>query len=51
MASSKKKAAPIEAPKPTAAAREKDKEEQPPVFRVDLGESIPTPPLKTVTDK
>jgi hypothetical protein len=38
-------------PKPTAAGREKDKEEQPHVFRVDLGEALPTPPIRTATDK
>ena len=58
---SRKKAAPKEAasqaaaatavPTPTAAAREKDKEEQPHVFRVDLGQSLPTPPIRTATDK
>jgi hypothetical protein len=39
-----------EAPKPTAASKEKDKEEQPHTVRVDLGESLPTPPIKTATD-
>lgn len=45
----KKKAAP-EAPKATAASRAKDAEEQPDTFRVDLGESIPTPKIPTATD-
>lgn len=40
----------VEGPKPTAASKEKDKEEQPHVFRVDLGESLPTPPIRTATD-
>lgn len=39
-----------EAPKQTAASKEKDKEEESPVFRVDLGESLPTPPIPTATD-
>lgn len=40
------------APKPTAAAKEKDKEEQPHTFRVDLGESLPPQaPFPTATDK
>ena len=42
---------PTEAPKPTAATREADKEEKPHVFRVDLGQSLPTPRFKTATDK
>lgn len=53
MASAKKNAAPATAavePKPTAASREKDKEAASPVFRVDLGESLPTPPIPTATD-
>jgi hypothetical protein len=37
-------------PKPTAASREADKIEPAPVFRVDLGESLPTPPIPTATD-
>lgn len=37
--------------KPSKAALEKDKEEGPKVYRADLGESIPTPLLKTATDK
>lgn len=34
----------------TAASKEKDKEEKAPTFRVDLGESLPTPPIRTATD-
>ena len=46
----KKKA--VEAPKPTAAAVAKDKEEKPAVFRVDLGEALPPQaPTPTATDK
>ena len=37
-------------PTPTAAAREADKVEPAPVFRVDLGEALPTPPIRTATD-
>lgn len=40
-----------EPPKPNAATREADKiEEAPHVFRVDLGQSLPTPPIRTATD-
>jgi hypothetical protein len=45
--------APAEAvvPQSTAASREMDKlEENKPVFRVDLGQALPTPPLRTATD-
>ena len=37
-------------PTPTAASREKDREEKVPTFRVDLGESVPTAPIRTATD-
>ena len=37
-------------PTPTAASREADKQERAPTFRVDLGEALPTPPLRTATD-
>lgn len=37
-------------PIPTKASREADKQEPAPVFRVDLGEALPTPPLRTATD-
>jgi hypothetical protein len=37
-------------PIPTKASREADKQAPAPVFRVDLGEALPTPPLKTATD-
>ena len=43
----KKKPAAAKAPepaKPTAAAKEKDKEEKAQVFRADLGESLPPQP-------
>jgi len=46
----KKEPAAAKAPKPTTAALEKDKEPKPAVYRADLGESIPTPPVKTATD-
>ena len=46
-----KKVEAAEAPKPTAATREADKAEQPHVYRVDLGQSLPTPRFKTATDK
>ena len=39
-------------PQPNAATREADKlEEKAPTFRVDLGQGLPTPPIKTATDK
>lgn len=47
MAASKKAA---EAPKATAASKAKDAEEKPNEYRVDLGESIPTPRIPTATD-
>jgi hypothetical protein len=55
---SKKADAPTEAqvlaaepPKPNAATREADKlEEGQHVFRVDLGQALPTPPIRTATD-
>lgn len=47
----KKQAAAPKAPAPSKAAKEKDAEEKPTVYRVDLGEAIPTHPLKTATDK
>ena len=38
-------------PQPTPASREMDKiAEDKPVFRVDLGQGLPTPPLRTATD-
>ena len=44
-------AAVAEAPKPNAATREMDKlEEGQHVFRVDLGQGLPTPPIRTATD-
>lgn len=48
MASDKKHVA----AKQTAAAKEKDQDqdEQPHALRVDLGESLPTPPIPTATD-
>lgn len=50
MTSEKKAAA--EAPKQTAAAKEKDNEAKPSVYRVDLGESLPPqPPFASGTDK
>ena len=53
MAPKKKAAAKAPAaPKATAASKEKDKEEQPAKFRVDLGESLPPQaPPPTATDK
>lgn len=46
-----KKTAP-EPPKQTAAAKEKDKEAKPSVYRTDLGESLPPQaPFPTGTDK
>ena len=40
-----------EAPKPTAASKEMEKlEEGKHVFRVDLGQALPTPPIRTATD-
>lgn len=56
MASNKKPAAKTAAqdepivPIPTKASREADKQEPAPVFRVDLGEALPTPPIRTATD-
>jgi hypothetical protein len=37
-------------PIPTKASREADKQEPAPVFRVDLGEALPTRPIRTATD-
>lgn len=37
-------------PKPTAASKVKDAEAASPEYRVDLGEGLPTPPIKTATD-
>lgn len=52
-----KKAAPKPAAKaptapkaPTNAAKAMGTDEQPHTVRVDLGESLPTPPIKTATD-
>lgn len=39
------------APKATAAAKEKDAEPKPHVFRVDLGEGFTQAPPPTATDK
>ena len=48
----KKKAKAPAAPKQSAAAKEKDKEEKPSVYRTDLGESLPPQaPHPTGTDK
>jgi hypothetical protein len=40
----------VEGPKPTAATKELDKEAPQHVFRVDMGQAIETPPIRTATD-